>query len=380
MLLPWAGLAAVWLAQAGAQPAPAPAEPAPIAAPAAPAEPAPDEPALAALEPVCQAIARELGGLRSLAVTRLQQEGGRRATSDLEAYLARALGRRAELELVLPEEVPTDCDRREERDRLACLTQRLGLEAALGGRLIQTPQGDDLALLLVDARGRVLLDESFPLGRLPPPAAPVEISATPLEDSLRAARDALRTVPDATHGPAAAELAPDGTAPPGPAAEESGAASGADARLAFQLRRLELTLDGDGWRVTQAGQERVTDLELSLRGGRPDLVARVERELDGLTFRRDLGIGLTLAGVVLAGLTLPFLKAEDDAVFGAGIGTVGGGLAVAVAGAVLWGLYGPRAGGLERGASDQHLLERGEAEQLVRAYNDSLLRELGLSF
>jgi hypothetical protein len=379
LMLSWAGLAAVWLAQAGAPPSPA--------LEAAPVEAAPRDPGLAALEPACDAVVRALGDKRSLAVPAFLVEGGTRDRADLEGYVVRALGRRTELRLVPPSTtgIPGPGPH-----GLQALAARLGVEAALGVTLVGSPSEYELLLLLVDAQGQVLLDTAFPLGHLPPPAADLEGSSKRLEDSLRAGGDALRAVSVAEGAPVpAAPPAPPASPAPGagPGAENApeqlpgaAAAPEADPRLTFEQRKLELQPAGDGWRATQAGKKRITDLELCLMGGRPDLVARVERELDRRTFRRDLGVGLTLAGVVLAGLTVPFFKAEDDAVFGAGIGTVGGGLAVAVAGAVLWGLYGPEADGLERGAADQHLLARDEADQLVRAYNDSLLRELGLTF
>jgi len=380
--LPWAGLAALWLAQAGPTPA-------------APAEEPPPAAGLAALEPACDAVARALDGLGSLSVSPLRREGGRRPTADLEAYLARALGRKAPLRLVPPGEALEACRASRIPEELGCLTRRLGVDAALGGTLIQSPTGDELSLLLVDGQGRTLLDQAFPLADLGPPVADPLAEAARLEERLQAARAALRQAPEgiratSTEAPAEAPEAPAAppevlAAPPevlaAPAPEPGFALplSGQDdARLAFQLRRLEVRAEGEGWIVVQGTDRRLSELALCQLGGRIDLEERVAAELARVTFRRDLGIGLTLAGAVLAGLSVPFLKAEDDTVFYSGAALIGVGLGTVVAGGTLWGIHGPAADEVERGGAAHHLLEREDAENMIRAHNDALRRELGL--
>jgi hypothetical protein len=289
------------------------------------------------LEAAAAAVVEALAGRTPLAVPAFLREGGRQDVDDLQAEFVRILagrevgidGRPALLLAPGPQ-------------GLADLTKRLGVEAALGATLIQSSQGAELALLVVDAEGRILLDAAFALSdavsaeQAPPPAAE----------------------------PAAAPDSPDPT----------------DAERAFARRRLTwVPSQGSSpslfsWRVHQGPDRTLTELELCQVGGRPDLAERVRTALEELRFRRDLGIGLTLAGLVAAGLSTPLLMAEDENAWGAGIGLVSLGLASAAAGAVLWGLFGPEIDA----AGAPHLLEAEEARDLVEAHNGLLRRELGL--
>jgi hypothetical protein len=92
-----------------------------------------------------------------------------------------------------------------------------------------------------------------------------------------------------------------------------------------------------------------------------------------------VGIGMTLGGFIAAGVATPFFKAEgDDALTAAGV-VVGSGLAVGVAGLVLWLLYGPDAALADTPYPSRHLITREEAEDMTDNHNDSLRRELDLA-
>ncbi len=219
---------------------------------------------------------------------------------------------------------------------LAAAARRSQAAAALLVRWIEASEQVELHALLAAADGQVLLDRGYPLAVAPQPPRP-------------------------------------------PAAERPGPPPGSDARKIYLLRRLVLAEDPqrpDRPRALRRGKP-LGELELAELSGRPDLLERVQQRLAAVQSRRRLGMGLTLAGIAVAGLSTPLYNAGDEARIAGGIVT-GLGLAAGVTGAVLWGLVAEEA---ERagGPDPVHpVLDPAEIESAVRNFNAGLRRELGL--
>jgi hypothetical protein len=131
------------------------------------------------------------------------------------------------------------------------------------------------------------------------------------------------------------------------------------------------------WMVVKGGHP-ISELDLAKLAGRHDIVKRIEEDIGTAKTYRNVGIGMTLGGFIAAGVATPFFKAEgDDAMTAAGV-VVGTGLAVGVAGLVLWLVFGPDAAMAETPYPSRHLITQEEAGQMIDSHNDSLRRELDL--
>lgn len=219
---------------------------------------------------------------------------------------------------------------------LAAAARRAQAAAALLVRWIEAAEQVELHALLVAADGRVLLDRSYPLA----------VAAQP---------------------------------PQPPAAGRPGPPPGAEAREIFLLRRLVLADDPrrrDRPRALRRGQP-LGELELAELSGQPDLLERVQQRVAAVRSRRRLGMGLTLAGIAVAGLSTPLYNAGDDARIAGGVVT-GLGLAAGVTGAVLWGLVAEQAQRVGGPDPVHPVLTPAEIESAVRSFNAGLRRELGL--
>jgi hypothetical protein len=127
------------------------------------------------------------------------------------------------------------------------------------------------------------------------------------------------------------------------------------------------------------GGHPISELDLAKLSGRHDIAKRIEEDIGTAKTYRNVGIGMTLGGFIAAGIATPFFKAEgDDALTAAGV-VVGSGLAVGVAGLVLWLIFGPDAAMADTPYPSRHLVTREEAEQMTDSHNDSLRRELDLA-
>lgn len=218
---------------------------------------------------------------------------------------------------------------------LAAAARRAQAAAALLVRWIEASEQVELHALLATADGQLLLDRGYPLAIAPQP--------------------------------------------PPPAAERSGAPPGAEAREIYLLRRLVLADDPQrsGRPLALRRGKPLGELELAELSGRPDLLARVQRRVAAVQSRRRLGLGLTLAGIAVAGLSTPLYNAGDDARIAGGVFT-GLGLAAGVTGAVLWGLVAEAAERVGGPHPVHPVLEPAEIDSAVRHFNAGLRRELGL--
>jgi hypothetical protein len=131
------------------------------------------------------------------------------------------------------------------------------------------------------------------------------------------------------------------------------------------------------WMLVKGGHP-ISELDLAKLTGRHDIVKRIEEDIGTAKTYRNVGIGMTLGGFIAAGVATPFFKAEgDEALTGAGI-VVGTGVAVGVAGLVLWLIFGPDAAMADTPYPSRHLITREEAGQMIDSHNNSLRRELDL--
>lgn len=329
------------------------------------------------------AIDQALGAIEKLAFIRPEATGTTEDLSGLQKALSDHLAKRENLTVIHPDEVFKKAGPEFEvsAEGIAGVAKKMEAQAALFIRLFKSPEQTDLHVMLADSGGQLLLDKSFAV-ELAPPEEETAAPAPPPPPSL-------------PEEPPPPEEPPADVEPPSEAADTP-----ADA---FERRRVALVprqrIGGSAsigvigghvavgvhtpamvvrdWMVVKGGHP-ISEMELAKLAGRHDIVKRIEEDIGSAKTYRNLGIGMTLGGFIAAGVATPFFKADgDDALTAAGA-VVGTGLAVGVAGLVLWLVFGPDAAMADTPYPSRHLITREEAGEMIDSHNDSLRRELDL--
>ena len=327
------------------------------------------------------AIDQALGAVEKLAFIRPEATGTTEDLSGLQNAVSDHLSARENLTVISPDEVfkKAGPEFAVSAEGIAGVATKMEASAALFIRLFKSPEQTDLHVMLVNAQGKMLLDNTFTIAALPPGKEPVQPT------------EAVAPPPP----PAEAPLPPPEESPP---AEETDTPEDAfERRRVAVVPRQRITgsasigligrhvavglhtppvVVGD-WMVVKGGHP-ISELDLAKLAGRDDLVKRIGDDVGTAKTYRNVGIGMTLGGFIAAGVATPFFKAEgDEALTGAGI-VVGAGLAIGVAGLVLWLVYGPDAAMADTPYPARHLITREEAGEMIDSHNDSLRRELDL--
>jgi hypothetical protein len=326
------------------------------------------------------AIDQALGTTTKLAFIRPEATGTTEDLSGLQKAVLDHLSKRENLTVIPPDEVfkKAGPEFAVSAEGIAGVAQKMETSAALFIRLFKSPEQTDLHVMLADAEGKMLLDKSFAVEL----ASPAEETAAPAP------------APSPPPPPPPEEAAPAEEPPP---AEADAPADAFERRRVAVVPRQRITgstsigLVGRNvavglhtppmvvrdWMVVKGGHP-ISELELAKLAGRHDITKRIEEDIGTAKTYRNVGIGMTLGGFIAAGVATPFFKAEgDDAMTAAGV-VVGTGLAVGVAGLVLWLIFGPDAAMADTPYPSRHLITRDEAGEMIDSHNDSLRRELDL--
>jgi hypothetical protein len=334
------------------------------------------------------AIDQALGTVEKLAIIRPEVTGTVEDLSGLQDAVSDHLSVRENLTVIPPDEVFKKAGPEFEvsADGIAGVAKKMEAQAALFLRVFKSPEQTNLQVLLANTEGKMLLDQTFiitglPLGQPGEPAPPPETAS-----------------PEPLQSPDPAPEEPKPAPPPDPAPEEVD--TPADA---FERRRVALVprhrISGSAsigmlgrhmavsihtppvvvrdWMIVKGGHP-ICELDLARLAGRADIVKRIEDDIGMAKTYRNLGIGMTLGGFIMAGVATPYFKAEgDEASTGAGI-VVGTGMAIGVAGLVLWLIFGPDAAMAATPYPSRHLITQKEAGEMIDGHNDTLRRELDL--
>jgi hypothetical protein len=327
------------------------------------------------------AIDQSLGAIDKLAFIRPEATGTTEDLFGLQKAVSDHLSKRENLTVISPDEVfkKAGPEFAVSAEGIAGVAKKMEAKAALFIRLFKSPEQTDLHVMLADAEGKMLLDKSFVV-ELPPPAEEAAAPAPP---------------PSPPPPPPPEEAAPVEEPPP---AEADTPADAFERRRVAIVPRQRITGSASvgvigrhmavgihtpptvmrDWMVVKGGHP-ISELDLAKLAGRHDIVKRIEEDIGTARTYRNVGIGMTLGGFIAAGVATPFFKAEgDDAMTAAGV-VVGTGLAVGVAGLVLWLVFGPDAAMADTPYPSRHLVTREEAGQRSASHNDSLRRELDLA-
>lgn len=350
-----------------------------------------DEDPLSAAE---EALGKALTGIDKLAFIPIEATGTTEDLSGLEAALLESLAKVPGLAVMAPEDVTAKAgiEFAEDARGIASVAKKCESKAALFPRVVRSTEGLELTLMLVDAEAKVLLDQTTPLsglppGKNPPPATPEGPAAEgpgeeqPGTEPGLAPGNPPNSLPPGGEGPGASPTAGD--------FESRALSLGPRTRLvaggavAFAGAHVGVVLDTpasvrEDWLILEGKGTPISEHRLAELAGRSNLVQRIEKEVHSLKTLRNVGIGLTLGGFVAAGVALPFFKSEDTSFSTAGGIISGTGLAVGVAGLVMWLTYGPQAEQAQSPYPSRHLITKEEAESMVSGYNESLRRELGI--
>lgn len=133
----------------------------------------------------------------------------------------------------------------------------------------------------------------------------------------------------------------------------------------YKLERLRVNTLRDDWYVVRGINERLDDVTLLKLTGRTT-------QVEDQNFKQTVGNGIALGGLVVMGagglLMTDIFKFSNSFLVGIGLLVLGGAAAL---GGELWaGNIGEENAG--------HILERPEAEALVKEYNEKLKKELGI--
>lgn len=132
----------------------------------------------------------------------------------------------------------------------------------------------------------------------------------------------------------------------------------------YKLERLRIQQQRDTWTIIRGVNEPVDDYALLKMVGKTEKIEETE-------FKQTVGNSVAIGGLVVVGagglLLSDIVKFQNSALVGIGLIILGGAAAV---GAELW------AGNI--GDESGHIIERPEAEGLIKSYNEKLKKELGL--
>jgi hypothetical protein len=370
---------------------PAQEAPPPTTAPAPATTPVQDDPLAAPREALTTALGS--AGIEKMAVLHAEATGTTNDLSGLEAALLDGLAKIQGLAVVPPEEVraKVGVEFNESPEGIAGVAKKVSAKAALYPRVVVTTKGVDLSLLLVDEQGKILLDQVYALPALPPGKnAPPESEGVVIPP---ARPGEIMEPPEVPSSPTQPEPPAMGSGVPAPDPMEEYARR----RLAFAPRErhhgsgaimvggphFAVAVDAgplvvhEDWMLVE-GQEPISEPELAKLAGAKELFERLQGEINAIKTVRNVGIGMTLGGFIVAGVAFPFFKGSSDTSVAVGGTFVGVGLAAGISGLVLWLIYGPRASLAESPYPTEHLIGKPEAEKMIRAYNERLRRELKL--
>ncbi len=318
-----------------------------------------------------------LGALDSVALIRPEGTGTVEDLSGLEKEIETYLSSRKTLRVIPADQVFTKVGPEFEVSSagIAGVAKKVDAAAALFPRVFKTEKNYDLQLWLVDAQAKVLLDKTLSLPSLPA-AAPAQAAAA-------------GSVPPTVNPPA--KPSPSGPDPEAVEAYYHRAISlaprqrlvGHGTAVGISTGHVSLGMSAspvivNDWMIVE-GAEPISEPQLARLAGRDDIGKRIDRDIGVIKTYRNVGIGMTLAGFVAAGVAAPFFKqGSDQGLTSAGV-AVGVGSAVGAAGLVVWLIYGPQAARANSPYPSSHLITRNEAQEMIESYNLRLRRELDLA-
>jgi hypothetical protein len=328
-------------------------------------------------------LAEPLGTVGKLAFIRPEATGTDEDLSGLQNAVSDHLSSLKNLTVIPPEEVFKKAGPEFDvsAEGIGGVAVKMEAQAALFLRVFKSPEQTDLNVMLADAGGKMLLDKTFTVTGLPPGTEPAQRpdeaaeaepppeEPAPLPEEPEAAAPRSDTPADAFERRRVAVV---------PRQRIAGSASvGVVGRHVAVGVHTPTAVIVD-WMVVKGGHP-ISELDLARLAGRADIVKRIEDDIGTVKTYRNLGIGMTLGGFIAAGVATPFFKAEgDEALTGAGI-AVGTGLAVGVAGLIMWLIFGPDAAMADTPYPTRHLITREEAGEMIDSHNSTLRRELDLS-
>ena len=339
------------------------------------------------------AIDQALGAVAKLAFIRPEATGTVEDLSGLIGAVSDHLSARENLAIIPPDEVFKKAGPEFEvsANGIAGVAKKMEAQAALFLRVFKSPEQTDLHVMLADTDGKMLLDKTFVITGLPPgkPSEPTPPEVAVVEPPPPPEEPGVSQPSSQFEGePAPPEAASPEVDTPDDAFERRRVAMVPRQRIAGSAsigvggRHLAVGLHTPpvvvrDWMIVKGGHP-ISELDLARLAGRADIVKRIEDDIGTAKTYRNVGIGMTLGGFIAAGVATPFFKAEgDEAITGARI-AVGTGMAVGVAGLVLWLIFGPDAAMAETPYPSRHLITREEAGDMVDGHNDTLRRELDL--
>ncbi|MBW2701213.1 MAG: hypothetical protein JRF33_10375 [Deltaproteobacteria bacterium] len=317
------------------------------------------------LEATFEVVDDILGDRNPIALIRPEGTGALMNLQGLERWWIQALERKPERVVLDPDRVLrlAGLEFAESAQGIGGVAKRCGTDAAIFLQIIFAENRYELMVLVADDEGLVLLDKTFLLPELPQ-APKLDESGQPEQvETPLADMQPMEVSPKAE----VKIEQPVEETPVGPSPEER-----------FARRALVFEPGpGEKWGLVQGTSGRISELSLAEMAGDQATLKKLNTEVNALRFNRNLGIGLTLSGAIISGLSMPLLKEQNEGLTAGGV-VLGLGLATAIAGGVLWYIYGPKAKAADSPYPRKHMLSRAEARRLVQMSNDILRRELGL--
>ena len=135
---------------------------------------------------------------------------------------------------------------------------------------------------------------------------------------------------------------------------------------------------GEDWFILQGGEYPISERRLALLVGRDDIIKRIDKWVAPFATARNVGVGLTVGGILTAGIAAPFVNSDNNrtSTLASAFAIAGG--AASLTGIVLWMIYGPQVSAIESPFPARHTISQDEAQQMVNDYNHELLQKLGI--
>jgi hypothetical protein len=134
---------------------------------------------------------------------------------------------------------------------------------------------------------------------------------------------------------------------------------------------------GEDWFILQGGEYPISERRLALLVGRDDIIKRIDNRVAPFATARNVGVGLTVGGILTAGIAAPFVNSDNTRTSTLASAFVIAGGAASLTGIVLWLIYGPQVSAIESPFPEHHTISEDEAQQMVNDYNQELLQKLG---
>jgi hypothetical protein len=314
--------------------------------------------------------------LSSLAMVAVESNGTTEDVSGVQRALIKNLARRSDLLIVSPDEVFKNVGMEFDASPagLAAVAKKCSAQAVLYPQIIKSADELELTLVVVGDNATILLDRSVALQSLPPPDESVALPQPSLQPSPQP--NAAGTQATAAQRNAAAEkfarqalaLAMRARMMPGHRTTYLGP---------FNVVEYEHPpiVTGEDWYILQGGEIPISERLLAQLVGRDDIIQRIDKRVAPLKLGRNVGIGLTVAGFLTAGIAAPFVNNNSATTANTASACAITGLVAGLTGIVLWLLYEPQVAAVESPFPASHTISQDEAQTMVTDYNDALLQK-----